>query len=249
MADPMHFDQRVEVYEKYRPPYPDALWKRLQDLDLLVAGKRAVELGAGSGQATVRLVDAGLTVTAVEPGPSLAERLRARLPQVNVLVTTAEGAELTEEGFDLAVAATSLHWFDLDVVLPRLHRLLVPGGSLVVWRTAFGDPTFRTPFRERVELITHRRRGAPARPGPGELDTAGWVNVLTAGGLFTEVHTEHFFWTIELGPEQVHGLFSTFSDWSVAEVEEAAQAVSDLGGSVTEHYVTPLIVLKRTTVR
>ena len=249
MVDPMHFDQRVDAYEKFRPPYPDALWKRLQDLGLLMAGKRVVELGAGSGQATATLVEAGLTVTAVEPGQSLAERLRARLPQVTILAGTAEDADLPEAGFDLAVAATSVHWLDLDVVLPKLHRALVPDGSFVVWRTAFGDPTVRTPFRDRVEQIVGRRRQTPARTRPDELDTAGWVAELTASGLFLEAHRDHFPWSIELRADQVHGLFSTFSNWTAAEAEEAAQAARDLGGSVTEHYVTPLIVLKRATTR
>ncbi|WP_246018478.1 class I SAM-dependent methyltransferase [Arthrobacter crusticola] len=241
----MHFDRRVEVYEKYRPPYPDALWNRLRDLDLLLPGTRALELGAGSGQATVALVDAGLSVTAVEPGPNLAGRLLERLPQVTVLAGTAEEAELPEAGFDLAVAATSVHWLNLEIVLPKLHRALAPGGSFAVWRTAFGNPAVRTPFRERTGQIVGRRRGAPARPGPDELDTAGWVKELTADGLFAEASTDTFAWSIELGADQIHGLFSTFSNWSAGEVEEAAQAVRTLGGYVTEHYVTPLIVLKR----
>ncbi len=248
MVDPMHFDRRAGVYEKYRPPYPEALWNRLRDLGLLLPGRRAVELGAGSGQATAALVEAGLNVTAVEPGPNHAGRLRERLPQVTVLAGTAEEVELPEAGLDLAVAATSVHWLNLGIVLPKLHRALVPGGRFAVWRTAFGDPAVRTPFRERTGQIVGRRRGAPVRPGPDELDTAGWVRELTAGELFAEVSTNTFRWSIELGADQIHGLFSTFSNWSAAEVEEATQAVRDLGGSVTEHYVTPLIVVERVSL-
>jgi SAM-dependent methyltransferase len=248
MVDAMHFDRRAGVYEKYRPPYPDALWSRLRGLGLLLPGRRALELGAGSGQATAALVGAGLSVTAVEPGPNLAARLRTRLPQVTVLAGTAEEVELPEAGFDLAVAATSVHWLNLGIVLPKLHRALVPDGSFAVWRTAFGDPAVTTPFRERTGQIVGRRRGAPARPGPDELDTAGWVKELTAAGLFAETSTDTFAWSIELGAEQVHGLFSTFSNWSAAEVEEATQAVRDLGGHVIEHYLTPLIVLKRVPI-
>ncbi|MHA7262210.1 class I SAM-dependent methyltransferase [Arthrobacter sp. TMN-37] len=242
----MHFNQRADVYEESRPPYPDALWTRLRGLNLLRRGTRALELGAGSGQATAALVDAGLSVTAVEPGQNLAARLHARLPSVQVQVAAAEDAEVPDAGFDLAVAATSVHWFDLDVVLPKLHRALVPGGSFVVWRTVFGDPAFPTPFRERTGQIVRRRRNLPVRPGPDELDTAGWVRELTRSGLFVHASTDHFPWSIELRADQVHGLFSTFSNWTAAEVEEAAQAVLDLGGSATEHYVTPLIVLRRT---
>jgi SAM-dependent methyltransferase len=241
----MHFDMRADVYERARPPYPDVLWERLHDLGVLRVGTRVLDVGAGAGLATGPLVAAGANVTAVEPGPALAERLRARLPQVDVLVATAEDAVLLAAAFDLAVVATAVHWLDLDVVLPKLHRALVPGGHLAVWRHVFGDPDVRTPFRDRVHAIASAREPAPRRPGPGELDTDEWVRRLTASGHFAVIHTAHFRWSIELDADQVHDLFSTFSDWRDDEVDAAANAVRELGGRVTEHYVTPLIVLRR----
>ncbi|MET9284897.1 hypothetical protein [Nocardia beijingensis] len=68
---------------------------------------------------------------------------------------------------------------------------------------------------------------------------------LTASGHFAATHVEQFSWTIELRTDQIHDLFTTFSDWSATEVDEAARAVDELGGSVVEHYVTPLIILAR----
>ena len=244
----MHFDKRAEVYERARPPYPDALWERLRELGVLHDGVRVVEIGAGTGLATGRLVAAGARVTAVEPGHALAKRLQARLPEVDVLVATAEDVDLPEAAFDLAVVATAVHWLDLDVVLPKLHRALVSGGHVAVWRHVFGDPAVRTPFRDRVHAIASRRDPAPRRPGPGEMETGEWVRRLTASGHFAARHTAHFRWSIELDSGQVHDLFSTFSDWSEPEVDAAAQAARDLGGAVTEHYVTPLILLDRLNV-
>ena len=247
MSGPGHFEARAEVYDRARPPYPDALWERLRELGLLTPRSRAVELGAGSGLATGPLVASGVVVTAVEPGPALAARLRARLPAVTVRETTAERARFAPGSFELAVAATSVHWLDLDVVLPALHRWLVPGGHVAVFRHAFGDPAADpTPFRARVAGITGRR-ARPPRPGPGELDTRAWVSRLSGGGWFAPRHVEEFRWSVDLSAQQVHDLFTTFSDWSPAEVEEAAAAVVELGGRVTEHYVSPLIVLRRLT--
>ncbi|WP_432509173.1 class I SAM-dependent methyltransferase [Kineococcus auxinigenes] len=245
MPDPGHFEAHAEVYERARPPYPAQLWTRLRELGLLAPGTRVLELGAGTGQATGQMIDAGARVLAVEPGAALAGRLRQRWPRAGVLVGTAEAAPLPAAAFELAVAATAVHWFDLGVVLPRVHRALVPGGCFAVWRTAFGDPSVPlTPFRERVARITARRR-QPPRPGPGELDTAAWVQRLTGSGHFSAGHVEHFAWAVELRTEQVRDLFTTFSDWDPAEVAQAADAVDELGGRVLEHYVTPLILLER----
>lgn len=241
----MHFDAHAEAYDRARPPYPDALWTRLSGLELLHRGIRVLELGAGSGQATGPMLQAGASVTVLEPGKALADRLRQRWPEATLLGGTAESVPFPPAAFDLVVAATAVHWFDLDVVLPKIHRALVPGGHLAVWRNVFGDLSVPiSPFRTRVAAITARRAEAP-RPGPGELDTEAWADRLTSGGYFVLRHAAQFRWSIELGTEQIRDLFSTFSNWNVDEVSEAADAVEELGGRVLEHYVTPLQVLRR----
>ena len=97
-----------------------------------------------------------------------AARTWTRVPAAAVHLCTAESMHVPSAAFDLAVAATSVHWLDLGVVLPKVHRALVPGGHLAVWRTAYGDPAGPvTPFRERVRHISARRGPAAARPGPG----------------------------------------------------------------------------------
>lgn len=245
MPDPMHFDRHADLYERARPPYPAALWERLDALGLLVPGAPALDLGAGSGQATRGLVRAGMEVTAVEPGAALAARLRERLPSVRVIVAWAEETVLPTAAFELATVATAVHWFDLGVVLPKLHAALRPGGRLAVWRNAYGDASVpQTAFRERVQAIVDRR-SAPARPGPDESQTSEWARLLEAGGLFRSAHVEEFAWAVELDEEGVRSLFTTFSDWSESEADQAARAVRDLGGTVIEHYRTPLIVLDR----
>lgn len=132
MPDPRHFDAHAEVYDRARPPYPAVLWTRLGALALLRPGIRVVELGAGTGQATGPMLRAGASVTAIEPGAALAERLRERWPTATVQLGTAESVPLPQAAFDLAVAATAVHWFDLKAVLPKLHHALVPGGHFAV---------------------------------------------------------------------------------------------------------------------
>ncbi|MCD5349307.1 class I SAM-dependent methyltransferase [Kineosporia mesophila] len=247
MPGPLHFDAHAALYDRGRPPYPDQLWTCLGSHGWLSPGGRVVELGAGSGLATRRLLAAGARVTAVEPGPALAGLLRERCPDASIILGTAEETGLDESAFDLAVIATAVHWLDLGLVLPKLHAALTPGGHLAVWRNAFGDPSVSlTPFRERVAQVVDRRPPGPPRSGPGELATAAWADALEAGGYFERVLVEEFAWAITLDRSQVRDLFTTFSDWSAAEADEVARSVDDLGGRVVEHYRTPLVVLRRT---
>ena len=240
----MHFDAMADEYAAGRPPYPSALWETISELGVMKAGRRALDLGAGTGQATGPLLAAGLHVTAVEPGERLAQRLHASHPAADVLVARAEDAELAADSFDLAVAATSIHWMDLSIVVPKLHRALRPDGMLLVWRTVFGDPDVPlTPFRQRVMQIV-AQRGPLATPGTGPEDAEATAGQLTASGLFAVDRSSTFRWRIELDEEGVRRLFATFSDWSPDEVNRAAAAVRDLGGTVVEHYLSWLLVLK-----
>ena len=86
-------------------------------------------------------------------------------------------------------------------------------------------------------------RNAPPRPDLAEeLETASLA--LTRSGLFAREAVHTFCWSIELDQQQVHRLFTTFSDWSADEVDRAASAVRELGGTVVEHYMSWLIVLR-----
>ena len=59
MVDPGHFDARSATYASARPPYPDALWGRVRALDAWRPGAAALDLGAGTGQATGPLLAGG----------------------------------------------------------------------------------------------------------------------------------------------------------------------------------------------
>lgn len=181
-----------------------------------------------------------MDVVAVEPGPELAVILAAAYPDAELLVSRAEDIELADSSFELVVAATSVHWMDLDVVLPKIHRVIAPGGQLLVWRNVFGDPTAATtPFRAEVQRIVRRR--ATARVGNSE-DAEVTADKLTRAGLFSVDEICAYRWSIRLDASQVYGLFSTFSDWTPREVEHASATARALGGEVVEHYASWLIV-------
>ena len=240
----MHFERMAAEYAGARPPYPTGMYELLESEGVIGRGVRVLEVGAGSGLATRDLVCAGCAVTAVEPGRELARLLQQDVPEADARLARLEDVELPAGAFDSVVAASSMHWVDLSVALPKLHAALRPDGWLAVWRHRFGDESVDTEFRRRVERIVDQRpshdpgaRGSDDRPTMEELTVDGW---------FEPVRTELWRWSVDLDIDAVRRLFRTFSDWSDEEVESAAQAVEELGGVVTEHYRTVLHLLKPT---
>jgi SAM-dependent methyltransferase len=239
----MHFERMAADYADARPPYPAGLYELLEIEGVIGPGMRVLEVGAGSGLATGDLVRFGCEVTAIEPGAGLARLLQRGVPEAEVLVARLEDVAPPAGELDSVVAATAMHWVDLPVALPKLHPALRPDGWLAVWRHRFGDELADTEFRRRIERIVAARpshdpdaRRSDDRPTMEELSAEGW---------FEPVRTEQWRWTVDLDVEGVRRLFRTFSDWSETEVEAAAQAVEELGGTVTEHYRTVLHLLRR----
>ena len=228
-------------YAEARPPYPQRIFDTLQAAEVIGPGLRVLEIGAGAGLATKELASRGCEVVALEPGTQLIALLRDAVPGVEVLATRLEDAHLPDQTFDSVVAATSMHWVDLAVALPKVHAALRPGGCLAVWRTIFGDEDAETEFRARVSQIVSQREGND----DASREHRPTMEELTAGDWFEPERTEHWRWSIELSTDRIRRLFATFSNWSPAEVVAATQAADDLGGSVTERYRSVLHLLRR----
>ena len=124
------FGRVADAYDRGRPTYP------LDAASWLVGKKGAtvLELGAGTGKLTARLVELGHDVHATDPDEAMLDLLRERVPGARVSSTSAEEIPLGDRSVDVVVAAQAFHWFDHDRALPEIARVLRPGGHLaLVW--------------------------------------------------------------------------------------------------------------------
>jgi SAM-dependent methyltransferase len=131
------FDEDPELYDRARPGYPAALFDDLAELAGLGPGARVVEVGPGTGQATVELVALGAGVVGVELGAGLAAVLQRKLKtaSVEVVVRAFEDWPPPEEPFDVVAAFTSWHWLDPAARAGKVAALLRPGGALATVTT------------------------------------------------------------------------------------------------------------------
>jgi SAM-dependent methyltransferase len=128
------FDSVADLYARYRPGYPPDVVDAVIRAPALQPGQRVLEIGCGTGQLTEPLLEHGLTVMAVELGPSLAaiaRRKLARFPDFQVQVSSFEDWVLPPDPFDAVVCATAFHWLDPRIRTAKAARALRPGGALV----------------------------------------------------------------------------------------------------------------------
>ncbi|BBX71724.1 class I SAM-dependent methyltransferase [Mycolicibacterium psychrotolerans] len=196
----LSFGAEAAAYERGRPSYPP------EAIDwLLPPGAHTVlDLGAGTGKLTTRLVERGLDVVAVDPIPEMLELLSGSLPDTPALLGTAEDIPLADDSVDAVLVAQAWHWFDPERALKEVARVLRPGGRLgLVWnnrdeRLGWVKDLGRIighevdPFSQTVEL--------PAPFGDVARHQVEWTSYLTPQALIDLVASRSYCIT---SPEQV----------------------------------------------
>ena len=252
------FGTVAAAYTAARPGYPDRVYQVLRDRCRLGPGTRALEIGAGTGQATTRLAESGAAIVAVEPDHALAEALRAQTrtaPRLEIVDSAFEDVELAPSSFDLVAAATAFHWLDPERSLPKIAAALKPGGWLALWWNVFGDPDRPDPFHDATEpLLRDLARGPGAGTGRREygLEVDARTQELLDYG-FHDIQYEAVRWTLHLDASQTRQLYSTFSniarlpsDDQVALLDELQRiATVDFGDRVEREMVTPMYTAHR----
>jgi ubiquinone/menaquinone biosynthesis C-methylase UbiE len=101
-------------------------------------GDRAVDVGCGPGRFLREAAERGAEVVGVDPSSRM-RRMATRFtparlrPKVTVLDGSAERLPLEDHSATVAWAVASVHhWADADAGLAELHRVLAPGGRLLL---------------------------------------------------------------------------------------------------------------------
>jgi SAM-dependent methyltransferase len=156
------------AYDRVRPRYPQQLLDRLA---VLPDRAQILEIGCGTGIATVALAELGYSVVAVDASLEMcavARRNCAAYPQVEIHHALFEDWELTAGKFDAVVAATSWHWVSPDVVYTKAAAALKANGLLILlWNVVpqpgddifqLLEPVYRThapSLADRLALTTY----------------------------------------------------------------------------------------------
>jgi len=161
------FDEIATLYDKARPGYPDALFADICAAARVMPGDPMLDVGCGSGLATIGFVGCGLAVTALDPGGDLLAVARRRFDGVAAVAfvqSTFEAAPLPPGAFRLIASAQAWHWIAPDASYAKAASLLRPGGTLAV----FGNVPagIAPPLGDRLAEIYEAELGAPLGSPP-----------------------------------------------------------------------------------
>jgi len=155
------FAKSGELYDRARSGYPGHIAQRLFKHLGAKPGARVLEIAAGTGKWTERLVKGGFEVTAMEPSADMRAVLQKHLPGTLVVDGVAERIPFPTEYFDFVFVATAFHWFDAPLAYSEIRRVLKKSGGLgLLWTSR--DPAVEPEwYSEILRLLKPFEAGAP----------------------------------------------------------------------------------------
>jgi trans-aconitate methyltransferase len=131
-------------YDKTRPSYPDELVRDVISKTNLSVNSAILEIGAGTGKATVQFAEKGFAIHAIELGPEMAEICKNKCmlyPKVTIdIASFEEWKNKNDTKYNLIFSAQTFHWLESDVKYKKCHELLNDGGYLALfWYIAHNE--------------------------------------------------------------------------------------------------------------
>lgn len=235
MNPPVHavaqgFDRVADRYERGRPDYPSAAVEFLAEAVGIRPGRVVLDVGAGTGKFTREIARFGADLRAVEPMPKMREQFAPRLPDVPLLVGTAEQLPVGDASVDAIVCAQAFHWFDTPRAAEEFARVLRPGGALgLIWNVR----DERVPWvRELTTILDRYDAGGPRGR------SQSWRTPLEATGRFTPLEHREFPHVQRAPPETIVDRALSVSYIGILPAETQASVAAEVRALLTRSPAT-----------
>lgn len=254
------FGEVAELYDEARPSYPAALVDDV--MELAGAGSeppRALEVGAGTGKATVLFASRGASVLALEPSRAMAaiwDRNCAALPNVAIEPTDFEHWRPGEGGFAMVYSAQAWHWVSPELRHLKARAVLDEGGLLA----AFWNRPDWDPCAVRTEIDDVYRSTVPAMLADGPMHPSypaspdvwsNWESEIAAAPGLAQAEVRSYRWQCEYSSAEYVSLLQTHSDHILLETDRrealldgVAAVIDRHGGALAIEYVTRLCLAR-----
>jgi SAM-dependent methyltransferase len=234
------FDESPDVYDRLRPVASRQVFDDLVALARLERGARLVEIGCGTGQATLPLAERGFDIVAVELGQHLAEYTRrklARFSRVHVAASSFEDWDPGGDRFDAVVSFNAFHWIDPEVRFAKSAAVLRRGGRLAVVDMHYVTPDDADPLwvalQDDYEAVLGPSARSAAPPHPDAVDDRS--SEIHASGYFRDVAVCRYLETLSFSADEYIALLGT-SSWHRRLDRSARQALFErLERRIREH--------------
>jgi SAM-dependent methyltransferase len=249
------FDLAASEYDAARPSYPAALYDEVERQTGRLAGKVALDWGAGTGIASRQLAERGARVVSLDIGERMLRMAKARSPLSRCVLADGNRMPARPASADVVTFAQSWHWFNQLTAAAEVARVLKPGGHWAAWwnrAKAAGEPW----YDEYEQLVLASCPGYQWMSSGGDLLIPDWADPAVAAGARMEpAGTFIVPWTRQVSAADWitdNRSKSYFIDLEPSIRESVLDRIAGIiaarfpDGQMTVRYVTALVLARKT---
>ncbi len=236
------FNTAAQLYDEARPSYPDVAIDWILDRTNIGSDDILLEIGPGTGQATLKFAERGYKIRGVELGQNMADMLMQKVGNYNVTVDVGpfeKWEPRTALQIPLIYSATAFHWIDEDVRYSKTHSLLKDGGHLALLFNSAAD-IGKAEVKEAHELLAQYQdvQRASRRSGDGD---ARWVKEIADSGFFSLVDHLDYKWQMEITKDRLAKAFYSQSDYLALDEDvknEVTPRIEEIFGGMDDMFMS-----------
>ncbi|MCR5031705.1 MAG: methyltransferase domain-containing protein [Lachnospiraceae bacterium] len=153
------FDTIPDQFDKFRPRYSEELFAFLNAEAGIGPGKRVLEIGPGTGQATEPVLRTGCEYHAIELGEHLYRKMKEKygdLPNFHIVNDDFITHDFGDMQFDMIYSAATIQWIPEEVAFSKTFDLLKPGGVLAMMLTRSEYRSNNEALYEKIQALYER---------------------------------------------------------------------------------------------
>lgn len=249
------FDNTALTYDKSRPMYPTELYQDIFQYKQINAQSHVLEIGMGTGKATLPFLEKQCHFVGIEPGENLAaiakEHFQGR-SNFSLVTQTLQDYACPNQTFDLIYAATAFHWIPEEYGYQRVYNLLKSGGVFARFAYHAGADQKRTSLTAEIQEFYKKYMPSPGtyREFCGE-DAKKLAGTAAKYG-FADTKYQLYRLTKDFTAQEYMDLLKTYPNHMALVQPDREKlfrriysAINNSGGTITVYYTMDLELARK----
>jgi len=256
----LEFGKVANIFNKYRPPYPQLLFETIiSEFEKNADFNLAIDIGAGTGLSTIPLVEKFNKVIAIEPDFQMADKINELTKSGNIELVnkSIEEFDYPNQDVDLITCGCVFHWIDELNFITKSKKWLKKNGVLAIYNVNY-FPTFpenlqrliTSEFKEKWSSFLHQKLS-------GLNNSDEIIKVVSGNGAFGAIKKQLIHNRKKINVSELIGLFCSFSYFSaflnslqdpalyLAELEEKIKSATQANILEADFELTLITAIKQ----
>lgn len=249
------FDNAAADYELSRPIYMKELYDDIFKYKQINSGSNVLEIGIGTGKATLPILEKRCNFIALEPGEQLLKIANKKFKKYhNFLIhnQTLQDFIFPANSFDFIYSATAFHWIPEEYGYKRVYELLKDGGVFARFAYHAGQDKRRRTLASEIQELYKKYMNFKGEPKEYCEDEAKKLAQIAEKYGFVNTKYNLYHMTKDFTADEYMSLLNTYPDHM--EIEKTNRemlfngihtAINKNGGVITVYYTMDLELARK----